>query len=75
MAELNVKETRRARKIRLRGRGSQVPIYLGKQLRFFVLERSQAQPQWRCYPKDWWKTNTDHERKTVFDVFCSVRGW
>ncbi|MBR0228983.1 MAG: ABC transporter permease [Clostridia bacterium] len=45
MAELNVKKTRRVRKIRHRGRGSQVPIYLGKQLRFFV-----NQSDWKVLP-------------------------
>ena len=45
MAELNVKKTRRMRKIRHRGRASQVPIYLGKQLRFFV-----NQNDWKVLP-------------------------
>ncbi len=45
MAELNVKRIRRVRKIRHRGRGSQVPIYLGKQLRFFV-----NQSDWKVLP-------------------------
>ena len=45
MAELNVKKTRRMRKIRHRGRASQVPIYLGKQLRFFV-----NQSDWKVLP-------------------------
>ena len=45
MAELNVKKTRRMRKIRHRGRASQIPIYLGKQLRFFV-----NQSDWKVLP-------------------------
>ncbi len=36
MAELNVNQNRRVRRIRHRGRSSQVLIYLGKQLRFFI---------------------------------------
>ncbi len=45
MAELNIKKPRRMRKIRHRGRASQVPIYLGKQLRFFV-----NQSDWKVLP-------------------------
>ena len=45
MAELNIKKTGRMRKIRHRGRASQVPIYLGKQLRFFV-----NQSDWKVLP-------------------------
>ncbi|MDO5326132.1 MAG: ABC transporter permease [Clostridia bacterium] len=39
MAELNVNQNRRVRRIRHRGRSSQVLIYLGKQLRFFINQR------------------------------------
>ncbi len=45
MAELNVKKTRRVRRMRHRGRGSQIPIYLGKQLRFFI-----NQSDWKVLP-------------------------
>ena len=36
MAELNVNQNRRVRRVRHRGRSSQALIYLGKQLRFFI---------------------------------------
>ncbi len=45
MAEVNIQKTPRTRRIRHRGRGSQVPIYLGKQLRFFV-----NQSDWKVLP-------------------------
>ena len=45
MAEVNVNQTTKMRKVRHRGRGSQVPIYLGKQLRFFV-----NQSDWKVLP-------------------------
>ncbi len=45
MAELNVRKPFKTRKLRHRGRGSQVPIYLGKQLRFFV-----NQSDWKVLP-------------------------
>ena len=45
MAEMQAKETRRVRRLRHRGRGSQVPIYLGKQLRFFI-----NQSDWKVLP-------------------------
>ena len=41
----NVKETKRVRKVRHRGRGSQIPIYLGKQFRFFINESD-----WKVIP-------------------------
>ena len=45
MAEVNVAPKRRFRRIRHRGRGSQVFIYLGKQLRFFINEND-----WKVLP-------------------------
>ncbi len=45
MAEVNIQKTTKMRKVRHRGRGSQVPIYLGKQLRFFV-----NQSDWKVLP-------------------------
>ena len=44
MAELNVRQ-KRVRKVRHQGRFSQIPIYLGKQLRFFV-----NQSDWKVLP-------------------------
>ena len=38
MSETSVNRTRKTRRIRHRGRTSQIPIYLGKQLRFFINE-------------------------------------
>ena len=45
MAEINLKEPVKFRKIRHRGRASQIPIYLGKQLRFFI-----NQSDWKVLP-------------------------
>ena len=45
MAELQVEKKVRARKIRHKGRGSQIGIYLGKQLRFFINESD-----WKVLP-------------------------
>ena len=45
MAEANVNGTRKIRRIRHRGRMSQVPIYLGKQFRFFINESD-----WKVIP-------------------------
>ena len=45
MPEANEGKTRRVRRLRHRGRGSQIPIYLGKQLRFFVNESD-----WKVIP-------------------------
>ena len=45
MAEVNEKKTRLKREYRHRGRTSQIPIYLGKQLRFFVNESD-----WKVLP-------------------------
>lgn len=45
MAEVSAQKTRRFRRIRHRGRGSQVFIYLGKQLRFFINEND-----WKVLP-------------------------
>ena len=45
MSESNVKRTPRVRRIRHRGRGSQILIYLGKQFRFFINESD-----WKVLP-------------------------
>ena len=45
MAELNVKQNARQWRARHKGRGSQVLIYLGKQLRFFINEND-----WKVLP-------------------------
>lgn len=45
MPEAKEMKTRRVRRVRHRGRASQVPIYLGKQLRFFVNESG-----WKVIP-------------------------
>ena len=45
MAEINMNEPKVFRKLRHRGRTSQIPIYLGKQLRFFV-----NQSDWKVLP-------------------------
>lgn len=45
MAEVNLNEPKVFRKLRHRGRMSQIPIYLGKQLRFFV-----NQSDWKVLP-------------------------
>ena len=45
MAEVNLNEPKVFRKLRHRGRLSQIPIYLGKQLRFFV-----NQSDWKVLP-------------------------
>ena len=45
MAEVSAQKTRRVRRIRHRGRGSQILIYLGKQLRFFINEND-----WKVLP-------------------------
>ena len=45
MAEVNLNQPKVFRKLRHRGRASQIPIYLGKQLRFFV-----NQSDWKVLP-------------------------
>ena len=45
MAEVKEKKVRKFRRVRHRGRGSQVLIYLGKQLRFFINEND-----WKVLP-------------------------
>ena len=45
MSENRTNETRRRREYRHRGRSSQIPIYLGKQLRFFINESD-----WKVIP-------------------------
>ena len=45
MPEVNAAERKRTRRIRHTGRSSQVLIYLGKQLRFFINEND-----WKVLP-------------------------
>ena len=45
MAEVNLNQPKVFRKLRHRGRMSQIPIYLGKQFRFFI-----NQSDWKVLP-------------------------